>query len=203
MSSEYTVIYSPASVSEWDIFFGLLDTSFTYLLFICAAFFIFYKYKESKKKWHKKYILMFSGLIVVFLFFRINHDLTEFDRLVSEKEKGYQAVRNYKKAKKITGILNQLELKSLSWPGNTIKRDKFDLLHFKIDDKPFSANMRIDWNRSQPRDMPLCFEENIKSLLAPYQGLVVQLTYYNFISNYHPTDKSRNLCIVDFSVQKK
>lgn len=201
MNAEFEVIYSPALLAN-DFMVLLPNIAFTtfFIFFAGAIFFVMAcKFKvilENGKYIHSITIGYFSILIILCCI-AVSIVMSK----ISGDRVNYQNIRNYDNAKKIMGVLSPLEVKALSWPGNSLKLEHFDVLHFSINGHELKTNMRVDWNRSQKADMPLCYQDDLRELLTPYVGKQVSITYYNFVSNFHPTDDSRNLCIVDLAVK--
>lgn len=204
MNSDYTVIYSPALISKWDISLNLIDTSFTLLLFVSFACFVFYKFKKSKRQWHKKYILKLGCMLAVFILFRVNHDLTEFERVIAENE-NYTSVRNYQKVLTFSGKLEKLEIVKRTWPGHRLSQPAdflFRLEQVKTQNGNWLYNGGAFSSQSRDPDMPKCFNGSINELLRPYIGYEIKLHYYEFQSSLHDTSTLFSKCLVDVAVKK-
>lgn len=201
---DFETVYSPAilalnTVEVVQLLFlkaFLLSVTLSIVLFFSLLYMIYRLKLEGGLRKGSVY-LTFIATFLLFVFVLIKN----INDPINDME-NYKLVRNYDKAKKITGVLSDINTTVLPWPGSRLQSDFFlKVANFNIGSSEFIVNKQVGWKVAQKREMPLCYTGDIHKLLSPYIGQEVKISYYRFISNDHPTDDSRNVCIVDLAVK--
>lgn len=199
----FEIVYSPAILAlntfEAIDVLNILGNSITLaVLFFLLLIYILYLLKLEGGLRKGSVYLAFIATFLLFVFVLIKN----INDPINDME-NYKLVRNYDKAKKITGVLSDINTKILPWPGSRLQSDFFlKVANFNIGGSEFIVNKQVGWKVAQKREMPLCYTGDIRKLLSPYIGQEIKMTYYRFISSDHPTDDSRNVCIVDLAVKQ-
>ncbi|CAM4302946.1 hypothetical protein [Pseudoalteromonas byunsanensis] len=201
----YTTVYSPAMIDNFEIHYELIFTSVISVLLLSAVVFLYTKYKQSNAQEKGYHRVLLIGLPVILACYQL---VTYQDRFKETKSTylNYEKDANFNLISELEGRLIDVKLFHKQWPGHTADALGEDYLwkfaEVKTTNSSLIFNMEIDWDRSQKNDMPKCFTGDIITLFEKYIGSEVKIRYYNFMSNYHKTDKSTSTCLVDFKVKK-